>query len=53
MVALLVPALAGAVERSVTTGENALVNAIKTAQAGDVLRLSNGIYLDQLLLIFR
>lgn len=44
MVALLVPALAGAVERSVTTGENALVNALKTAQAGDILRLSKGIY---------
>ncbi|MDQ7069498.1 MAG: nitrous oxide reductase family maturation protein NosD [Rhodobacterales bacterium] len=41
---LTFPAFAGAEERAVPVGQDALVNAIKTAQAGDILRLSKGTY---------
>ena len=41
---LTFPALAGAVERVVPAADGALAAALKTAQAGDVLRLSKGIY---------
>jgi len=41
---LLFPALAGAVERVVHPSDGALVEALKNAQAGDILRLSQGTY---------
>ena len=47
---LLFPALAGAVERVVQPSEGALVEALKTAQAGDILRLSQGTYYGPLII---
>ena len=44
VILLLSPALAGAVERVVPATDGALVAALETAQAGDILRLSNTIY---------
>jgi len=44
LILLLAPALAGAVERVVPATDGALLAALKTAQAGDVLRLANTTY---------
>ncbi len=44
LILLLFPALAGAVERVVPATDGALAQALKIAQAGDVLRLSNTTY---------
>ena len=44
LIALLFPALAGAEEYVVQPSENALVEALENAQAGDTLRLSQGTY---------
>lgn len=44
LTALTFPALAGAMERVVQPTDGALVEAIKTAQAGDTLRLLQGTY---------
>ena len=45
MIVLMVPAFSGAMERVVPANDGALVKALKTAQAGDVLRLSPGIHM--------
>jgi len=44
LITLLFPALAGAMERVVQPIDGSLVAALKTAQAGDILRLSQGTY---------
>lgn len=44
LTALLFPAFAGAMERVVQPSDGALIEALKTAQAGDTLRLSQGTY---------
>ena len=44
LTALTFPAFAGAMERVVQPSDGALVEALKTAQAGDTLRLSQGTY---------
>ncbi len=44
LLALTVPALSMAAEQLLLPGKDVLSNAIKTAQAGDVLRLSKGTY---------
>ena len=44
LTALLFPAFAGAMERVVQPSDGALVEALKTAQAGDTLRLLQGTY---------
>ena len=50
LILLLSPALAGAVERVVPATDGALVEALKTAQAGDVIRLSDGPYTGPILI---
>ena len=44
LILLLTPAFAGAVERVIKPTEGALVAALKIAQAGDILRLTQGTY---------
>jgi len=44
LIGLLVPALAGAVDRVVPAKTDALIEVLKIAQAGDILRLSSGTY---------
>ncbi len=50
LIVLMNPVFAGAVERIVPATEGALVMAIKSAQAGDVLRLSKGTHMGPVLI---